>query len=276
MIFEMRWIDVTWAVGLSVAVSAGCNKGPFVNAQAGSPWQSTAPQQQAVLSQMNDLNRRASSLDADNNNLHAELAKSQQQVQFLYEKIDKLSRQLTDTANQLKEVQLARQDAEQRVAAIQASTRHRGGATITANDSLSQSLQLISIPGVEVNRDNDVIRIVLPTDRLFVADTAQPQPSAQYLLDQVADAISRNYPRQMIGIEAHTDSGPAPASTAHQLAALQSVAVYSTLTGRNRLPSRQLFTVAHGANHPLASNGTAAGRSKNRRVEIVVYPDTVQ
>jgi outer membrane protein OmpA-like peptidoglycan-associated protein len=35
----------------------------------------------------------------------------------------------------------------------------------------------------------------------------------------------------------------------------------------------QLFLGAHGANHPLVSNATAAGRSRNRRVELVVYPD---
>ena len=31
--------------------------------------------------------------------------------------------------------------------------------------------------------------------------------------------------------------------------------------------------VAHGANHPLVSNATAAGRARNRRVELVIYPD---
>jgi outer membrane protein OmpA-like peptidoglycan-associated protein len=35
----------------------------------------------------------------------------------------------------------------------------------------------------------------------------------------------------------------------------------------------QLFIVAHGANHPLVSNATAAGRSRNRRMELVVYPE---
>jgi outer membrane protein OmpA-like peptidoglycan-associated protein len=34
-----------------------------------------------------------------------------------------------------------------------------------------------------------------------------------------------------------------------------------------------LFLVAHGSNHPLVSNATAAGRAKNRRIELVVYPE---
>jgi flagellar motor protein MotB len=265
-----------WVAGMMLFTLAGCNnKGPFVNSQAGGPWQGAAVQQQAIASQMSDLNRRASSLDADNNNLHTELAKAQQQVQVLNETTNKLSRQLTDTVNQLRDEQLAKKEAERQVAAIQASTRYRGGATIKANDSLAGSLQAITIPGVEVERDNDVIRISLQADRLFVPGTVQLQPSAAFLLDQVADAIARNYPRQMIGVEAHTEGGVAPAPTTQQLTTSQSLVVYSSLVTRNRLNPRQLFTVAHGANHPLASNATAAGRAKNRRVELVVYPDSV-
>jgi outer membrane protein OmpA-like peptidoglycan-associated protein len=206
--------------------------------------------------------------------LHSELAKAQQQVQYLNEHIDKLSRQLADTANQLKAEQLAKQEADRRVEAVQASTRHRGGATIKANNSLANSLKTIAIPGVDVRADADVIRIELPSDRLFVQGTGQLQASAQFLIDQVADAILRNYARQMIGIEGHTDSG-AIAGVEQQLAAAQTLAIYNTLTTRNRLPANQFFTVAHGASHPLASNATAAGRAKNRRIEIVVYPDTV-
>ena len=40
-------------------------------------------------------------------------------------------------------------------------------------------------------------------------------------------------------------------------------------------PARQLSVLAMGENHPLASNATPAGKAKNRRIEIVVYPDTI-
>ena len=51
--------------------------------------------------------------------------------------------------------------------------------------------------------------------------------------------------------------------------------MFAQLVDRGRLPPRQLSILAMGASYPLASNGTAAGQAKNRRVEIVVYPDTL-
>lgn len=273
--FGRRFSCVSAALWLLFAV-VGCNQSnPFVAGRPANGWPANSPQGAAGWNAVAEADRRATSLDADNRDLHSELAKSQQQVQLLNDKLALLSKQLADTAGQLKAEQLAKQDAERRVETIQASTRLRGGATITANNSVNRALEAISIPGVEVRRDNDVIRVELPADRLFASGTAQFQGSAQYLLDQVADAVTRSYPRQMLGVEAHSDPLPAGAAATQQLALSQALAVYSTLTTRNRIPGNQLFTVAHGSNHPLASNATPAGRSKNRRVEIVVYPDTV-
>jgi outer membrane protein OmpA-like peptidoglycan-associated protein len=35
----------------------------------------------------------------------------------------------------------------------------------------------------------------------------------------------------------------------------------------------QLFVVGHGSNHPIVSNGSPEGKQRNRRVELVVYPE---
>ena len=146
---------------------------------------------------------------------------------------------------------------------------------ITANNSVRQSLQLIDIEGVEVRQEQDVIRIQMPSDELFRRGTIQLTPTAYAYLDKVADAIARHYPRQRIGIEGHTDSAPASGAsgvTNHQLSSMQSLAVFDILTRRNRLPARQFFVLGMGANHPRASNATDAGRAKNRRIELVIYP----
>ena len=96
------------------------------------------------------------------------------------------------------------------------------------------------------------------------------------MVDGLAAEITRNYPRQLIAIEGHTDNAPvAGGVSSHQLAAAQAIAVLDTLTRRNRLPGQHFFVVAQGSNRPLASNATQAGQTTNRRIELVVYPETV-
>lgn len=258
-------------------VLPACNSNPFApNPAATSAWQQPGTQQ-PYETQLAELNRRTAQLDANNRDLHAQLAQSQQQVQVTRDQLTLLQRRLEDTAQQLRETQVARQEAERRVDGLQASLQRRGNAVISANNSIRQQLGLVDIPGIEVRQDQDVIRIELPSDQLFVGGSTQMQPTAYLLVDQVATAIQRNYPRQRIGIEGHTDATTAAGMSAaalHQLTAAQAAAVFDQLTQRNRLPPQQLFTVAYGANHPRVANATPDTRAKNRRVEVVVYPES--
>jgi chemotaxis protein MotB len=240
---------------------------------AGYPQNSQLPPQ----SQLYDLNNRALSLDANNRDLHTQLAQSRQQVQLMRDQMTLLQQQLADTAKRLQEAQVAKTEAEKKYQTLEASTTRRGGAIITANSSLRQSVRKIEIPGLDVRQDGDVIRIELPTDQLFAPGSVQLLGSAFPLLDSVAAEIARNYPRQIIGIEGHTDSAPAYGGVSnHQLAAAQAMAVFDQFTRRNRLPSPQFFVCAQGSNRPLTSNATQAGRTKNRRIEVVVTPDMLE
>ena len=106
--------------------------------------------------------------------------------------------------------------------------------------------------------------------------SAQMTAEASRIVDEVAAAIARSYSRQRIVIEGHSDnSAAASPGGAHALTSAQSQAVFQQFVQRNRLPARQLSILAMGENHPRASNATPAGQSKNRRIEIVVYPDSI-
>ena len=264
-----------WLLVVAGLAVTGCGQNAFL-----SPQQQSAIQQQqnTYVSQMQELQRRVNELDISNRDLHTKLAQAEQQAKIYRDQSQLLQTQLRNTADQLRNTQMARQDAEKHVQALQASTRKQGGAMITANNSVRRSLALIDIPGVDVRQDQDVIRIELPADDLFQRGTVQLLPTAYTHLDKVADAIARAYPRQRVAIEGHTDSAPsygAASTTNHQLASMQALAIYDLLTRRNRLPPRQLFVVGLGANHPRASNATQAGRAKNRRIELVIYPQSM-
>ncbi len=267
--------------------------------------------QREELEQVTELRRRALELDTNNSELHAQLAQAEQQKRLLEDQMQVMKDQLRDAASQLQQSLTAQReteqrvlqaqneshdrlmqvqseaerrmanvhrDADQRVSALQATIQRRGSATITANSSLRRSLTPVSVAGLMVRPDGDVIRIELPSDKIFSPGTAALQESSGPLLEQVAETVQQNYPQQRIGIEAYTDNGPIQNSAwrnAHQLTAAQAMAVLEFFVSRHQFPTHQLFQIAQGANHPIASNATAAGRQRNRRVEVVIYPETV-
>ena len=266
---------LAWACALSWA---GCKQNPFQPAGATTTGAAQpgifAQQQQQVSAQLTDLNKRLAQLDGSNSDLHRQLAQAQQDNQALREQTALLQRQLGETATKAKDALAARQEIEKQFSTLQASTKRQGGAAITANSSVKQSLALVNIPGLNVRQDGEVIRIEIPSDRIFAA-TGQMTAESQRLLDEVAGAISRSYPRQRIVIEGHGDGTMTGSPQGHLASAAQAQAVFQQLTTRNRLPASQLSILVVGDNHPLAAVATPEGRAKNRRIEIVVYPDAV-
>lgn len=102
---------------------------------------------------------------------------------------------------------------------------------------------------------------------LFPFDSAELQAGSQRALDRLARYLQAN-PGHNILIEGHTDS---TGDTAYnqRLSEQRAKSVSRALIQRGVDPSR-VRTTGLGENFPVADNKTAAGRSENRRVEVVV------
>jgi flagellar motor protein MotB len=236
-------------------------------------------QQQVALTRQNEqLQNRATSLDRDNQELDRLLAQSTQREKILDEQIVAVRGQLSDAATQLAKAREASLNSEKQVKAMTASMERQGRVTINPNSSVRNTLPTINLPGVDVRRDGEVIRIALPAERLFDPGAAQLRSDATTFLSQVAAEVQRTYPQQMIGVEGHTDSNPptlAGYRNVHELSVAWAVAVYNHLGTQTRLQPKQLVVTGHGANCPAYSNDSAGGAQRNRRVELVIYPDRV-
>jgi flagellar motor protein MotB len=198
-------------------------------------------------------------------------------MQLFRERSELLQRQLQDVTGQLDQARLAQNQAAQQVKGLQANMQTRGGAKLVANNSLARQADQFRNLGLNVIVEGDVIRVSIPADQLFQPGTATLSSNASAILDRVAEGITKGFPRQRIAVEGHADEGElfgGTYATHHQLASAQSLAVLEQLVRRNGIPSNQLFGVSHGTNHPIAENQSAAGRSQNRRIDFVVYPDT--
>jgi len=256
----------------------GCSQNPYFAGPAGANWNN--PQTASVNqgeARIAELSRRVQLLDDNNRQLHTQLAQSEQQSQVYRDESQLLRQQLGDMSSRAESTAIAARNAQSRVRGMQASSQIRGGASIQANTNLTQMASRLNLGGIPVVQDGKVLRIVVPADQLFRPGTAQLLPQASGTLDPIAAQLRSVFPKQRIGIEGYTDNAQiygGSTATSHQLAAAQASAVLDLMSRRAGMPAQQLFTVAQGANNPRQSNDTAAGRAANRRVELVVYPDS--
>ena len=236
-------------------------------------------QDHLTLAQRNqELQHRADAIDKDNQELESLLAQARQQVRIREDETSALRDQLGSTTSQLAKANEEREQFQHKAKTLTASARRRSGVTITANSSLNENLPVVDVPGVRVRMDGDVVRIELPGDKLFVSGSGQLLPGATTIIERAAIEIYRTYPGQLIGVEGHTDSDQIRTSrwaNNHQLSTARATAVFEHLTTRTRLRSDQIFVVGHGPNHPVVSNATPSGKERNRRVELVIYPEQV-
>ena len=265
--------------------------GLFGSGQQNNSIQSISPRQYQQLSelanQVNSLNQRLGTFDADNQQLQTEVAALQQKLQVANDYNNQLKQQLADNASQFQQLAAMKKTAERKLAQMQQSAqlastpgdapaRLAASATMPANNSLLNKISSVEIPGADTRMDGDVIRVEIPSDRLFTPGSYQIQPTQNANINNLVAAIRQNFPRQIVGIEAHWDGTPlTPATTTHhQLTATQSLAVFNELQ-RQGLPANQMFSMAMGSNRPRHAKGMTNGISPNRRIEIVIYPDTV-
>ena len=115
-----------------------------------------------------------------------------------------------------------------------------------------------------------VIRLL--TDKvLYDSGSATLNASASPLLDRIAQLLRTEFDHPIV-VEGHTDDqaiSNAQYPTNWELSTARATAVVRFFIRDHVAPGR-LAASGYGAMHPLTTNATPAGRSRNRRVEIVL------
>lgn len=115
-------------------------------------------------------------------------------------------------------------------------------------------------------------RLVLSGDLLFATDSSVVGPDGQRLLDEVAAWILA-HGTAPVNVVGHTDSTGTDAHNL-ELGQARAEAVASGLEQRGVPASRIGSVSSAGKRSPLATNDTAVGRARNRRVELVLAGTT--
>ncbi len=133
--------------------------------------------------------------------------------------------------------------------------------------------QQLQNTGVSVSRAGNDIILNMPHDITFGVADATLQSQFLPTLDSVA-LVLKEYDKTVIAVEGHTDSDGSD-SYNQSLSQRRAYSVANQLSAKGVAGSR-LNARGYGETSPIASNTTAAGKAKNRRVELRIEPVSSQ
>jgi len=116
-------------------------------------------------------------------------------------------------------------------------------------------------------KEVDVQKVTYAADAFFDFDKSVLKPEGRAALNELAQKI-KDINLEVIVATGHTDSIGTVAYN-QRLSVRRAEAVKAYLVARG-IPKDRIYTEGKGKSQPIASNRTAAGRAKNRRVEIEV------
>ena len=187
--------------------------------------------------------------------------KSDQEVMFgglegTLEQLAKATAELTEQAQeQAENMQKSKDDA----------TKAADELKIALKQQIDQGL-------VAVEQDEDRVIVTVGAGGAFASGSADLTPEAISIMQQIAGVNAEN--DSEITVSGHTDDVPLIFGSRYRdnwdLAAARSASVVQSLSADGVITDNRLEAISYGESRPVDSNDTAAGRSKNRRIEIEI------
>ncbi|WP_281888399.1 flagellar motor protein MotB [Paenibacillus sp. YYML68] len=125
---------------------------------------------------------------------------------------------------------------------------------------------------LETQLTHDLLMITIRDNALFASGDAAVKPEAKLLAVAISDMLSQ-YPNYRIEVAGHTDNVPinsAAFETNWDLSAKRALNFMKILLQNAQIGPERFRSIGYGEYHPIDTNDTAEGRSKNRRVEVSI------
>lgn len=124
---------------------------------------------------------------------------------------------------------------------------------------------------IEVTNTGSALKVVMPQDILFATDSADISPALSGDLRALA-AHLQDYPGSRVEVIGHTDNtGDAGYNLGLSERRAQSV---TRVLLNNGVRGARVQAIGKGDSEPVTTNLTPEGRAQNRRVEVMIIPNS--
>ena len=162
-----------------------------------------------------------------------------------------------------------------RVAELEAIINRKDSMVTALKQKISKALIGLEGDGLSIVQRNGKVYISLEEDLLFASGKYEINQSGKQAINRLSDVLSFQKDLEIL-VEGHTDSiplsGKGLVKDNWDLSVMRATSVVKQLTLNSNIDPSQLIAAGRSEFIPIMSNSSSEGRSKNRRIEMIISP----
>ena len=167
------------------------------------------------------------------------------------------------------------QERSQRIAELEALIASKDQAMQDLKNAISKALTAFEGKGLTVEQRDGKVYVSMENKLLFQSGSWAVGSEGRKAIEQLGTVLGDN-PDIAVLIEGHTDNDPFSSrgqiANNWDLSTKRATAIVQILSENTAISPESLTAAGRGEFAPIASNETTEGKSKNRRIEVVLTP----
>ncbi|RXJ52203.1 OmpA family protein [Gelidibacter gilvus] len=181
-------------------------------------------------------------------------------------------------ANENTRLQKLKDDMEarsHRIAELESMIAAKDAAMNRLKDAISKALTNFEGKGLTVEQRDGKVYVSMENKLLFQSGSWAVGVNGREAVKQLGSVLAQN-PDIAILIEGHTDNDPyngtGPMNSNWDLSTKRATSIVQILKENPAINPENLTAAGRGEYAPIATNDTAEGKAKNRRIEVILTP----
>lgn len=235
-----------------------------------------------------DLKSQSTDLGNKNQTLEQQLDEAvaeRDKLQVAYAQLEKDYKSLEKNSDQAIKAEIERLNGlkkeldgkSSRVAELESKLAAQDKNLRNLKESLSKALFEFEGKGLTVEQKNGKVYVSMENKLLFPSGSWNVSSEGKNAVEQLASVLAKN-PEIAILIEGHTDNDKVLGNLGGgitnnwDLSTKRATAIVNILEQTAGIDKKNLTAAGRSEFAPVASNGTMAGKAKNRRIEVILTP----
>lgn len=215
------------------------------------------------------------SYDALEENSSAAISENSRQNRELLAQLEEKEKALATEQSRLEKLERDLESRSRRIDELEGVIAAKDAKMNSLKEAISDALTSFEGKGLTVEQRDGKVYVSMENKLLFSSGSWAVNAEGRRAVEQLGQVLAQN-PDIAVLIEGHTDDvpygGSGPLKDNWDLSTKRATSIVQILRDNDNIDPQNLTAAGRGEHDPVATNETSEGRSKNRRIEVILTP----